>query len=78
MSTARSCSATAERLLRLKLVDDVIAEPLGGAHRDPQVMAESLKQALTQALATLQGIPLDALLVQRRNRLAGYGVFKEV
>jgi acetyl-CoA carboxylase alpha subunit len=36
-----------------------------------------LKHALAQTLATLQGIPLDALLVQRRKRLAGYGVFKE-
>jgi acetyl-CoA carboxylase alpha subunit len=40
-------------------------------------MATSLKQALAQTLATLQAIPLDALLVQRRKRLASYGVFKE-
>jgi acetyl-CoA carboxylase carboxyl transferase subunit alpha len=74
---AEAMGITAERLLRLKLVDDVIPEPLGGAHRDPQTMAEALKQSLTQTLASLQGIPLDALLVQRRKRLASYGVFKE-
>jgi acetyl-CoA carboxylase carboxyl transferase subunit alpha len=68
---------TAERLQRLKLVDEVIPEPLGGAHRDPQAIADSLKLALTQMLTTLQAIPVDALLVQRRKRLAGYGVFKE-
>jgi acetyl-CoA carboxylase carboxyl transferase subunit alpha len=74
---AEAMGITAERLHRLKLVDDVIPEPLGGAHRDPQAMADSLKLSLTQQLATLQSIPLDALLVQRRKRLAGYGVFKE-
>ena len=74
---AEAMGITAERLHRLKLVDDVVPEPLGGAHRDPQAMADALKQALIQTLATLQAIPLDALLVQRRKRLAGYGVYKE-
>ena len=74
---AEAMGITAERLQRLKLVDEVISEPLGGAHRDPQAMADSLKLSLTQQLATLQSIPLDALLVQRRKRLAGYGVYKE-
>jgi acetyl-CoA carboxylase carboxyl transferase subunit alpha len=74
---AEALGITAERLHRLKLVDEVIPEPLGGAHRDPQVMAETLKQAVVQTLATLQGIPLDTLLLQRRKRLASYGVFKE-
>jgi acetyl-CoA carboxylase carboxyl transferase subunit alpha len=74
---AEAMGITAERLHRLKLVDDVVQEPLGGAHRDTQAMADSLKHALAQTLATLQAIPLDALLVQRRKRLASYGVFKE-
>ena len=52
-------------------------EPLGGAHRDPQVMADTLKQAFVQNFATLQAMPIETLLVQRRKRLAGYGVFKE-
>jgi acetyl-CoA carboxylase carboxyl transferase subunit alpha len=75
---AEAMGITAERLHRLKLVDDVVAEPLGGAHRDPQSMADSLKHALAQTLASLQSIPLDTLLVQRRKRLASYGVFKEI
>jgi acetyl-CoA carboxylase carboxyl transferase subunit alpha len=74
---AEAMGITAERLQRLKLVDEVIPEPLGGAHRDPQAMADSLKLSLTQMLTTLQAIPVDELLVQRRKRLAGYGVFKE-
>jgi acetyl-CoA carboxylase carboxyl transferase subunit alpha len=74
---AEAMGITAERLQRLKLVDDVIPEPLGGAHRDPQAMADALKQSLTQTLTTLQAIPIDTLLVQRRKRLAGYGVFRE-
>jgi acetyl-CoA carboxylase carboxyl transferase subunit alpha len=74
---AEAMGITAERLHRLKLVDDVVAEPLGGAHRDPQAMADTLKQSLVQTLATLQAIPIDALLGQRRKRLAGYGVFRE-
>jgi acetyl-CoA carboxylase carboxyl transferase subunit alpha len=75
---AEAMGITAERLHRLKLVDDVVAEPLGGAHRDPEVMAGSLKTALVQALTSLQAVPIDTLLVQRRRRIAGYGVFKEV
>jgi acetyl-CoA carboxylase carboxyl transferase subunit alpha len=75
---AEAMGITADRLHKLKLVDDVIPEPLGGAHRDPKVMADSLKSTLVQTLATLQTVPIDSLLLQRRRRIAGYGVFKEV
>jgi acetyl-CoA carboxylase carboxyl transferase subunit alpha len=75
---AEAMGITAERLYRLKLVDDVVAEPLGGAHRDPLSMAESLKSTLVQTLASLRATPIDALLAQRRRRIAGYGVFKEL
>jgi acetyl-CoA carboxylase carboxyl transferase subunit alpha len=74
---AEAMGITAERLAKLELVDDVIPEPLGGAHRDPQVMADSLKHSLAQTLAVLQAVPIESLLIQRRKRLAGYGVFKE-
>ncbi len=74
---AEAMGITAERLHRLKLVDDVIGEPLGGAHRDPVAMAESLKATLVQTVATLQAVPIDSLVAQRRRRIAGYGVFKE-
>ena len=74
---AEAMGITAERLFKLKLVDDIVQEPLGGAHRDPQAMAESVKNALLHALAELKALSLDALIAQRRRRLAGYGVFRE-
>jgi acetyl-CoA carboxylase carboxyl transferase subunit alpha len=74
---AEAMGITAERLFRLKLVDDVIPEPLGGAHRDPAATAGALKAALIGTLAQLTKLPTDALLAQRRRRLAEYGVFKE-
>ena len=74
---AEAMGITAERLAKLKLVDGVIAEPLGGAHRDPQAMAEAVKNALVHELTGLKSMPLDALLAQRRSRLAGYGVYRE-
>jgi acetyl-CoA carboxylase carboxyl transferase subunit alpha len=76
-AAAEAMGITAERLHRLQLVDDVIAEPLGGAHRDPEAMAEAVKNALAQNLAALKAMPLEALLAQRRRRLASYGVYKE-
>ncbi len=74
---AEAMGITAERLYRLRLVDEVIPEPLGGAHRDPDVTANAVKTALIGTLAQLTKLPTDALLAQRRRRLAEYGVFKE-
>jgi acetyl-CoA carboxylase carboxyl transferase subunit alpha len=74
---AEAMGITADRLHRLKLVDNVIPEPLGGAHRDPQAMASALKQTLLEALAGLQDMPIETLLAERRKRIASYGVFKE-
>jgi acetyl-CoA carboxylase carboxyl transferase subunit alpha len=74
---AEAMGITAERLFRLKLVDDVIPEPLGGAHRDPAATAAAIKASLIGILAQLTKLPIDALLAQRRRRLAEYGVFKE-
>ncbi|HEX5049456.1 MAG TPA: acetyl-CoA carboxylase carboxyltransferase subunit alpha [Gammaproteobacteria bacterium] len=74
---AEAMGITAERLRRLELIDEVIPEPLGGAHRDPQAMADNVKSALKRALEDLESRPVDALLAQRRRRLADYGAFKE-
>jgi len=74
---AEAMGITAERLYRLRLVDEVIPEPLGGAHRDPTATANAVKTALISTLAQLTKLPTDALLAQRRRRLAEYGVFKE-
>jgi acetyl-CoA carboxylase carboxyl transferase subunit alpha len=75
---AEAMGITATRLRSLGLVDDVIPEPLGGAHRDPQATAGAVKAGLMSALAELRKLPLDALLAQRRQRLANYGVFREM
>mgnify|MGYP001317631363 FL=1 len=72
---AEAMGITAERLSRLNLVDEVIPEPMGGAHRDPQVMAESLRQALVGQVARLAALPVDVLLAERQRRLRGFGVY---
>jgi len=69
---------TAPRLKQLGLVDKVIAEPLGGAHRDHAAMAVSLKKALTEALRQLSDLPLETLLEQREDRILAYGKYKEI
>ena len=56
----------------------MVNEPLGGAHRDPPAMAQSLKKALQDVLKSLSEHSLDELLVRRYKRLMGYGKFKEV
>jgi len=72
---AEAMGITAQRLSRLNLVDEVIPEPLGGAHREPQVMAESLRETLVRHVAKLSALPVDVLLDERRRRLRGFGVF---
>jgi acetyl-CoA carboxylase carboxyl transferase subunit alpha len=66
---------TAERLDKLGLVDEVLREPLGGAHRDPQEMADSLKAALIRHLEGIEQLSEDELLAQRYARLRGQGVY---
>jgi acetyl-CoA carboxylase carboxyl transferase subunit alpha len=74
---ADAMGLTADRLKAQKLVDDVIAEPLGGAHRDPDSTASALKLALEKAVDDLVALPLEQLLLKRRQRLDGFGVFLE-
>ena len=64
---------TAGRLKSLGLVDKVISEPLGGAHRDPERMAQNLGKALQEALKQLSAMPIDELLEARFERLMAYG-----
>jgi acetyl-CoA carboxylase carboxyl transferase subunit alpha len=56
---------TAQDLLRMGLIDEVILEPLGGAHRNPQKAAENIKEALEKAWRELKGLPKDELLKLR-------------
>jgi acetyl-CoA carboxylase carboxyl transferase subunit alpha len=74
---AEAMGLTAPRLQELGLVDQIVTEPLGGAHRDTEGMAERLKQALLDSLEVLDAIPLDKLLDQRYQRLMQYGNFSE-
>src|ERR1700687_4966194 len=75
---ADAMGGTADRLKKLGLVDEVLKEPHGGAHRDPQAMAETLKQSMIKHLAELCNQPVTTLLDSRQARLRGFGVFREV
>ncbi|TNG93103.1 acetyl-CoA carboxylase carboxyl transferase subunit alpha [Pasteurellaceae bacterium USgator11] len=70
---AEAMGITAKRLLELKLIDNIIAEPLGGAHRDVPLMAEKLKQRLLSDLCDLEVLDQQSLLDRRYQRLMGYG-----
>ena len=74
---AETLGITAERLKGLGLVDQIIPEPLGGAHRDQDAMMESLKKAIKTNLTTLQKTTTEKLLETRYERLMSYGKFKE-
>ena len=72
---AKALRLTAEHLLALGAVDDVIEEPLGGAHRDHHQMAARLKMYLVRTLRELLTVPHDALLEQRYERFRRIGEF---
>jgi acetyl-CoA carboxylase carboxyl transferase subunit alpha len=67
---------TAHRLKSLGLIDRIINEPVGGAHRDHVQMASLLKRGLSDSLRQLQSSSIDALLDERHRRILSYGKFK--
>ncbi|KPF69009.1 acetyl-CoA carboxylase carboxyl transferase subunit alpha [beta proteobacterium AAP99] len=73
---AEALGLTAHRLKALGLVDRIVNEPLGGAHRDPKQMAAMLKRGLLDALRQFQGMKPKELLAARHERLMSYGKFK--
>jgi acetyl-CoA carboxylase carboxyl transferase subunit alpha len=73
---AEAMNITSLQLKKLKLIDDIIDEPLGGAHRDVSQMTENVKAALLKGLQELDALTLEELLEQRYQRLLGYGQFK--
>ncbi len=75
---AEALGITAARLKTLGLIDKIVGEPLGGAHRDPQAAGQSLKKALTEALKQVQGKKPKELVEERLERLMGHGKYKEV
>lgn len=74
---AEALNITAPQLKQLDLIDRVVNEPVGGAHRDPRVMARLLRRALSDSLRQLQDLPSDALRARRLERLMSYGRFKD-
>lgn len=74
---AEAMGVSAERLSKLGIVDEVLKEPLGGAHRDPQAMADLVKTALLRHLNALTSKTIDEVLKQRAARLRSFGVFSE-
>jgi len=75
---AETLGITAVRLKALGLVDKIISEPLGGAHRDHETMLQTMKKTLQDNWRQLKDIPPEELLEQRFAKLIGYGKFKEV
>jgi acetyl-CoA carboxylase carboxyl transferase subunit alpha len=74
---ADALNLTAARLRDLELVDEVLPEPLGGAHRDATMMSNALRQGIIAHLGQLQTLSLDALVEQRARRIASFGVYLE-
>src|SRR6185295_5014154 len=76
-AAAEALGLTADRLSQLGLVDEVVEEPLGGAHRDPVETAARLKAAIIRHLDQLADLPRDELRAQRAARIASFGEFSE-
>jgi acetyl-CoA carboxylase carboxyl transferase subunit alpha len=74
---AEAMRITADSLKNFGLVDEVLREPLGGAHRKPEQAAEVIRNALITALDELESVPVGQLLENRHKRIAGFGAFKE-
>ena len=74
---ADAMGVTSDRLKALKLIDDIIEEPLGGAHRDPDAMAECVKARLVDQVDQLSRLPADQLIAARYQRLMSYGDYLE-
>ncbi len=72
---ADALKLTADNMLNFGLIDDIVKEPLGGAHKDPEKMAKSLKAHIKKELAALAEIPVDQLLHERVEKYAKMGEF---
>ncbi|GHE28958.1 acetyl-CoA carboxylase carboxyltransferase subunit alpha [Vulcaniibacterium thermophilum] len=73
---AEAMAITAKRLHELGLIDKIVREPIGGAHRNPRQMAIRLKAVLLKELDALQQAPLDELVDRRYRRFRGYGAYE--
>jgi acetyl-CoA carboxylase carboxyl transferase subunit alpha len=77
-AAAEAMGLTADRLQQLGLIDELIPEPLGGAHRDVDAISAALGAALERHVAALAAKPIDQLLAERQQRIAGFGAYAEV
>ncbi|MEX1199576.1 MAG: acetyl-CoA carboxylase carboxyltransferase subunit alpha [Methylophaga sp.] len=73
---AATLGVTSDRLKSMNLIDEVIPEPLGGAHRDMDLMVSNMKKAISGKLKQLQAMPVDDLVKRRQARLMEYGAFE--
>ncbi|EEF79133.1 acetyl-CoA carboxylase carboxyltransferase subunit alpha [Methylophaga thiooxydans] len=73
---AATLGVTSGRLKELKLIDEIVPEPLGGAHRDVDVMAENVKKAIEAKIKELEAVSSDNLIKRRQQRLLSYGEFE--
>jgi acetyl-CoA carboxylase carboxyl transferase subunit alpha len=74
---AAALKLTAKDLIEMNIIDGMVKEPLGGAHRDPQEAAANLKKVIKKELASLGAIPKDKLIKTRYDKIRAIGVFKE-
>jgi len=74
---AEALKLTAQDLLELGVIDEIIPEPLGGAHRDPEVAADRLKSSILSSLKELEGLSKEELVSQRIEKFAKMGAFQE-
>ncbi len=73
---ATALGITADRLFELNLIDEIIQEPLGGAHRDIETTAANIRNMLAQTLTRLNSMPTEDLLAARYRRLTQFGIYK--
>jgi len=74
---AEALKLTAPDLERLGIIDETLPEPLGGAHRDPDAAAATLKQAIVRHLDALSGVSREAAMERRLARFRGMGIYRE-
>lgn len=75
---ANALALTADRLKELKLIDEIVLEPMGGAHRDPELMAKTLRKNLTDRMKYLCHFTPEKLIARRLNRIMRYGEYETV
>ena len=75
---ANALALTADRLKELKLSDEIVLEPMGGAHRDPELMAKTLRKNLTDRMKYLRRFTPEKLIARRLNRIMRYGEYETV